>query len=94
MPLPQRSPLDKKVSPKWKPVAELEKRKPGMMWSDRVWHWLVTLAGVVIAACGVAVIAFVHVQGAAKIGGGLFGVGVVLFFLGTPSQARRNGYRD
>jgi hypothetical protein len=87
----QRHPLDKKVSPNWKPPAGLAERKPGMMWSDRIWHWLVSLAGLGIVGCGVAVVAYLHLR---RCGGLLVSIGFVVFFLGFPSQAQRNGYRE
>lgn len=87
----QRHHLDKNVSPNWRPPAGLNDRKPGMMWSDRIWHWLVSLGGLCIVALGVAVMAYLRLG---KWGGLLVGVGLVTFILGFPSQAQRNGYRD
>lgn len=83
--------LDQNVSPQWKPVTLLEERKPGMAWSDRIWYWLVSLGGLAIAGAGVAVIAYLHF---ARTGGWLVGVGFVVFVLGSPSLAARNGYRS
>jgi hypothetical protein len=45
--------FDRNVSPNWKPVARLEGRKRGMLWSDRIWHWLVSLGGLALIAVGV-----------------------------------------
>ena len=84
-------PNDPKVLPNWKPVEGLADRKPGLAWSDRIWHWLVSLGGLCLIAAGVAVIAYLHL---ARWGGGLVGIGFVVLFLGTPSQAARNGYRS
>ena len=81
---------DKNVSPNWRPVRGLEQRRRGMPWSDRLYHWLVSLAGLAIIGAGVATIAYLHLG---KIGGAMIGVGFVTFILGTPSQAARNGYR-
>jgi len=89
---PQRQhPLDKKVSPNWKPPASLAERKPGMLLSDRIWHWLVSLAGLGIVGCGVAVMAFLHLG---RWGGLVAGVGLAVFITGFPSQAQHNGYRE
>ena len=87
----RRRQLDKNVSPDWRPVAGLEERKAGMAWSDRVWHWLVSLAGLCVIGVGVAVMAFTH-RGHA--GGWVVGVGFAIFLAGFPSQAQRNGYRE
>ena|SRR5258708_4600087 len=89
--LNQRSKYDKNVSPNWKPVAGLSTRKPGMMWSDRIWHWLVSLGGIAIAGCGVAVMAYLHLG---RTGGLIVGLGIGVFLFGFPSQAQRNGYRE
>ena len=62
-----------------------------MLWSDRVWHWLVSLGGLCIAACGVAVLAYLRLG---RWGGLLIGVGFVVFVLGFPSEAQRKGYRE
>jgi hypothetical protein len=91
MPPKQRHPLDKNVSPNWRPPAGLADRKPGMMWSDRIWHWLVSIVGLCIIALGVAVMAYFHLG---KLGGLIVGLGPATFFLGAPSQAQRNGYRE
>jgi hypothetical protein len=89
---PTRHPtVDKNVPPNCKPVAGLEQRMAGMHWSDRVWYWLVSLGGLALAAAGVAVIAYL---GRPRWGGILIGVGFVIFILGSPSQAARNGYRS
>jgi hypothetical protein len=90
MPHGRPSNVDKNVSPNWKPVAALEGRKSRITWSDRVWYWLVSLGGLAIIAVGVAIMAYL---GLAKIGGTLIGVGFVVFVLGAPGQAARNGYR-
>jgi hypothetical protein len=89
MPPNKRHPLDKNVSPSWKPVPSLQARKPGMDWSDRLYHGLKSLAGLAIMGCGVVVMAYL---GMGKLGGGLIGAGFVTFILGFPSQAERNGY--
>src|SRR3954453_1738173 len=91
MPPEQRHHLDKNVSPNWKPPAGLADRKPGMLWSDRIYHWLVSLGGLCIVPCGVAVMAYLRLG---RIGGAIVGVGFVVFILGFPSQAQRNGYRE
>ena len=83
--------LDKNVSPNWKPVRGLEGREPGMTWSDRARCWLVSLAGLAITGAGVAVVAYLRID---KLGGALAGLGFVVFALGFPSQAERNGYRS
>jgi hypothetical protein len=62
-----------------------------LAWSDRIWYWLISLAGLAIAGVGVAVMAYLH---RGRLGGGLVGIGFVVFILGSPSQAARNGYRD
>ena len=92
MPPEQRHHLDKNVSPNWRPPAGLADRKPGMPWSDRLWHWLVSLGGLAIVAGGVAWVAFVPV--AKRLGVLLIAVGFAAFILGFPSQAQRNGYRE
>jgi hypothetical protein len=86
-----RHPLDKNVPPNWRPPAGLADRKPRMPWSDRIWHWLVSLEGLCIVGCGVALMAYLHLG---RWGGLLIGVGFVLFLLGFPNQAQRNGYRE
>ena len=58
MPPDARHRLDKNVSPNWRPPAGLADRKPGMPWSDRLWHLLVSLGGLWMVAFGVAVMAF------------------------------------
>ncbi len=87
----QKSKLDKNVSPNWKPVAGLADRKPGLDWAERLRYWLITMGGLLIAGVGVAVVAYLH---SGKVGGGLVGLGLIVFVLGSPSQATRNGYRD
>ena len=82
---------DQKVPPNWKPVETLAQRKCGMDWSDRFWYWLLSLAGLGMIAAGVAIAAYLHF---AKISGLLIASGLVVFFLGSPSQAARNGYRS
>jgi hypothetical protein len=91
MSVEERSNLDKNVPPDWKPVAALEQRKTGITWSDRIWYWLVSLGGLAMIGAGVAVMAYVH---SGKVGGLLIGIGFVVFALGSPSQAARNGYRS
>jgi hypothetical protein len=88
----QRHRLDKNVSPNWRPPAGLADRKPTMPWSDRVWHWLVSLDGLVIVACGVAWIAYAPYFKRLGISGIV--VGMVVFFLGFSSEAQRKGYRE
>ena len=92
MPSGQRHHLDKNVSPNWRPPAGLADRKPGMPWSDRLWHWLVSLGGLSLVAAGVAWVAFVPVG--KRIGFVAITSGFVVFILGFPSQAQRNGYRE
>lgn len=87
----KRHPLDKNVSPNWKPPAGLASRKPGMLWSDRIWHLLVSLGGLCVVALGVVLVAYLHLG---RWGGWLIGIGFVVFILGFPSQAQRNGYRE
>jgi len=83
--------FDKYVALNWKPPAGLADRKPGMLWSDRIWHWLVSLGGLAIVGCGVGIIAYLH---SGRLGGGIIALGLVTFVLGFPSQAQRNGYRE
>ena len=63
-----------------------------MPWSDRLWHWLVSLGGLAVTAGGVAWVAFLPVG--KRLGVLLICVGFVVFVLGFPSQAQRNGYRE
>jgi hypothetical protein len=91
MPHKPRHHLDKNVSPNWKPPAGLADRKPGMLWSDRIWHWLVSLAGLCLIGLGVLVIAYLHLG---RLGGLIIGVGFVTFALGFPSEAQKKGYRE
>ena len=95
----QRHPLDKNVPPNWRPPAGLADRKLGMMWTDRTWHWLVSLGGLCVIAVGVAFMAFFKdIAGAdvhfGKFGGLIIGLGFAVFFLGFPSRTQRNGYRE
>ncbi len=60
--------------------------------SDRIWHWLVSLGGLAIIGAGVAWMAFIPYP--KKLGILLIAVGFVVFALGFPSQAQRNGYRE
>jgi len=92
MPPEPRHNLDKNVPPNWRPPAGLADRKSGMPWSDRLWHWLVSLGGLAIVAAGVTWAAFVPMG--KRLGILLIAVGVVIFALGFPSQAQRNGYRE
>jgi hypothetical protein len=85
------SKYDKGVSPNWKPVAGLEQGPSRISWSDRLWYWLVSIGGMAIVALGVAIMVFL---GLAKIGGALIRMGFVVFVLGSPSRAVRNGYRS
>ena len=91
MSLEPRTKLDKNVSPNWKPIPGLAERKPGMLWSDRIWHWLVSLGGLAITGLGVLVMACIHMG---RFGGLLVGLGFAVFILGFPSQAQRTGYRE
>jgi hypothetical protein len=91
MPPEERHPLDKNVAADWEPVRGLEYRRAGMAFSDRLWHWLVSLCGLAVAGFGVVVMAVLH---SGRIGGIFVGVGIVIFFFGFPSQAQRNGYRE
>ena len=91
MPPKERHRLDKNVSPNWRPPAINSNRKPGMLWSDRIWHWLISLGGLCLVVCGVAAIAYLRLV---KWGGAMVGLGMVVFALGFPSQAQRNGYRE
>ena len=84
--------LDRNVSPNWRPPAGLAGRKPGMPWSDRLWHWLVSLGGLALVGGGVAWVAFVPVG--KRMGVLAIAFGFVVFVLGFPSQAQRNGYRE
>ena len=81
--------LDGNVPKNWKPVEALEKRPSRMGLSDRLFHWLLTLGGIAIAA-GVGTI-WLGISG--KLGGLMIGVGLAVFALSTPSMAQRNGYR-
>lgn len=90
-PPPKRHPLDKHVSKNWRPPTSPAGQKPGMLFSDRLWHWLVALGGISVAAGGLAVCAFAHLG---KVGGLLIGAGLAIFILAGPSQAQRNGYRE
>ena len=87
----QRHRLDKNVSPNWRTPVGLAERKPGMPWSDRLGHWLVSLGGLALVAAGVAWVAFVPFV--RRFGFLLIGLGFAVFVLGFPSQAQRNGYR-
>jgi Flp pilus assembly protein TadB len=82
---------DRNVSPNWKPVAGLEPRKAGMTWSDRLWYWLVSLGGLAMIAAGVLWATFLPFK---RFSFCLIGLGLVVFVLGSPSRAVRNGYRD
>jgi hypothetical protein len=55
-----------------------------MSWSDRIWHWLVSLAGLCMIGCGIAVIAYLRTG---RGGGVMIGVGFGVFVLGFPSEA-------
>jgi hypothetical protein len=82
--------LDKNVPANWRPVAGLQNQPRGMMVSDRIWYWLLSLAGLVLTATGIATFWLpVH---SVKLTIGLIVAGIVLFAIG-PSQAARNGYR-
>jgi hypothetical protein len=86
------SKFDKNVPKNWKPVAGLENRKPGMSFSDRLWHWLVSLGGLVLIGVGIAWMVYIPYPRRAGIFIAALGIGV--FFTGFPSQAQRNGYRE
>lgn len=91
----QRHPLDKNVSPNWRPPAGLGDRAPGMPWSDRLWHWLVSLGGICLVAAVAAVLACLPGPARLRNHGLLLVIGgLVVFFLGFPSRAQRNGYRE
>jgi hypothetical protein len=92
MPPQQRHPLDKKVSPNWRSPAGLADRKPGMLWSDRLWHWFVSLGGLAIVGGGAAWVAFAPIG--RRLGILLIALGFAVFILGFPSEAQRNGYRE
>jgi hypothetical protein len=92
MPPEQRHRLDKNVSPNWRPPTGLEGRKPGMPWSDWLWHWFVSAGGLALVAGGVAWVAFLPVG--RRVGFLMIGIGFVVFIIGFPSQAQRNGYRE
>jgi hypothetical protein len=79
--------LDKNVPPNWKPVAGLENRPSRMMFSDRLWYWLLALAGIALAAAGIAVCSFGFRRGLY-----LIVAGIAIFAIG-PTQAARKGYR-
>ena len=83
--------LDKNVSQNWRPPAGLADRKQGMLWSDRIWHWLVSLGGLCLIAAGVVVMAYLHLG---RWGGALIAAGIIIFVLGFPSEAQKKGYRD
>jgi hypothetical protein len=92
MPPEQRHRLDKNVSPNWRTPVGLADRKPGMPWSDRLWHWLVSLSGLLLVGGGVAWVAYVPLF--KRLGILALIAGLVVFFLGFPSSAQRNGYRE
>jgi hypothetical protein len=81
--------LDKNVSSKWRPVSGLQERPARMAWGDRIFYWLLSLAGLGITAVGIAICWFLHRGG---FGGMIIGVGIGVFAIG-PSQAARKGYR-
>jgi Flp pilus assembly protein TadB len=92
MPQQPRHPLDKNVSSTWKAPAGNPDQKPGMLWSDRIWHWLVSLGGVCIVGVGVLWLAFVpYIR---RFGAVVIAVGLAIFILGFPSEAQRKGYRE
>jgi hypothetical protein len=91
MPSDRRHPLDKNVSADWQPVEGLQRRKGGMTFSDRLWHWLISLGGLAVTGFGLIVMKVLH---SGKLGGIFVGVGIVIFFVGFPTQAQRNGYRE
>ena len=81
--------LDKNVSTNWRPVVGLDTRPSRLMFSDRLWYWLLSLAGVGITVVGIAICWSLHRGG---LGGMIIGFGVGVFAIG-PSQAARKGYR-
>ena len=83
--------VNKNVPPNWKPVAALADRKPGMAWSDRIWYWLVSLGGLALVGVGVAWFAWWPGKRLAAVA---ICIGLVIFFLGSPGMAARNGYRS
>jgi hypothetical protein len=82
---------DQHVSPNWKPVAALAERRPGLHWTDWLFHALVCLGGLAVMAVGGLAVVFV---GLAKIGGLVCAAGFVMFALGFPSDAQLRGYRE
>ena len=82
---------DRNVSKNWKPVAGLEARKPGMAFSDRLFHWLLALVGLATIAAGVGLLWLTRL---AKVGSLVIAFGLVLLFVSGPSQGQRNGYRS
>ena len=89
---PQRHHLDKNVSPAWRPPAGLADRKPGMPFSDRLWHWFVCMGGLLLVGGGVAWIAYAPLF--KRLGILIIVAGVTVFTRGLPSAAQRNGYRE
>ena len=87
----QRTKFDKNVSPNWRPVQNLAKQPTGMTFSVRLRYWLISLAGLLLVALGVAAMALSH---RGRSGGALVGFGLIVFMLGTPSRAVRNGYNN
>lgn len=82
---------NKNVSPNWKPVTALEARKPGMHWTDWIFHALVCVGGLGVMVIGVLAVAYV---GLGRIGGLTCAAGFVMFALGFPSEAQLRGYRE
>ena len=79
--------LDKNVSANWRPVVGLDTRPSRMMFSDRLWYWLLSLAGVGITVVGIAIRSFGFIRGLY-----LIVAGIAIFAIG-PTQAARKGYR-
>jgi hypothetical protein len=91
---PQQQPslishLDNKVSSNWRSVSALKERPAKMALGDRIFYWLLSLAGLGITVVGIAICWFLHRGG---LGGMIIGVGIGIFAIG-PSQAARKGYR-
>jgi hypothetical protein len=47
--------LDTNVSSNWRPVAGLKTHPKKMLFSDRLWYWLLSLAGIAITSVGIGI---------------------------------------